>query len=143
MTKMVGLAGWAGWDHVADLDLTIGDDDTGNQPLDQLPLLLPTGLFKPLAHALAELLHGQPKAHDFGLAIRLCLKLALLPGKGLLALLQVAPPPLIFRQAHHARKVGLGQSPLCQTSCRLNRIGTFGGVDIRKWLDTDKRIKIG
>ena len=33
--------------------------------------------------------------------------------------------------------------PLCQTSCRLNRIGTFGGADIRKWLDTDKRTKIG
>src|SRR6201995_2581192 len=110
MTKMVGLAGWAGWDHVADLDLTIGDDDTGNQPLDQLPLLLPTGLFQPLAHALAEPFHVQPKAGDLGLAVRLCLKLALLPGKGLLALLQVAPPPLIFRQAHHARKVGLGQS---------------------------------
>jgi arylsulfatase len=34
-------------------------------------------------------------------------------------------------------------TPLCQTSCRLNRIGTFGGADIRKWLDTDKRTKIG
>jgi hypothetical protein len=34
-------------------------------------------------------------------------------------------------------------SPLCQKSCRLDRIGTFGGADIRKWLDTDKRTKIG
>jgi len=109
MTKAVGLAGWAGRDHVTDLDLAIGDDDTGDQPLDQLPLLLPTGLFKPLAHALAELLHVQPKTHDFGLAVRLCLQLALLPGEGLLTLLQVAPPPLIFRQVHHARKVSLGQ----------------------------------
>ncbi|MGE0280208.1 MAG: hypothetical protein AB7P20_06290 [Rhizobiaceae bacterium] len=33
--------------------------------------------------------------------------------------------------------------PLCQTSCRLNRIGTFGGADSRTWLDTDKRTKIG
>ena len=33
--------------------------------------------------------------------------------------------------------------PLCQRSCRLNRIGTFGGADSRKWLDTDKRTKIG
>jgi hypothetical protein len=61
MTKTVGLTGWAGGDHVADLDLAIGDDDTGNQPLDQLPLLLPTGLFKTLAHVLAELFHVQPK----------------------------------------------------------------------------------
>jgi hypothetical protein len=107
MTKAVGLAGWAGRDHVTDLDLAIGDDDTGDQPLDQLPLLLPTGLFKPLAHALAELLHVQPKTHDFGLAVRLCLELALLPGESLLTLLQVAPPPLILRQVHHACKVSL------------------------------------
>ena len=33
--------------------------------------------------------------------------------------------------------------PLCQRSCRLNRIGTFGGADSRKWLDTDKRTKNG
>src|SRR5690348_10964097 len=109
MTKTVGLGGWAGRDHVTDLDLAIGDDDTGDQPLDQLPLLLPTGLFEPLAHALAELLHVQPKARDLGLTVRLCLELALLPGEGLLPLLEVAPPPLIFRQAHHARKVSLGQ----------------------------------
>ena len=31
--------------------------------------------------------------------------------------------------------------PRCQGSCRLNRIGTFGGADSRKWLDTDKRTK--
>src|ERR1700748_3356312 len=109
MTKTAGLTGWAGGDYVTDLDLTIGDDDTGNQPLDQLPLLLPTGLFKTLAHPLAEPFHVQPKARDLGLAVRLCLELALLPGKGLLALLQVVPPPLIFRQVHHARKVSLGQ----------------------------------
>src|SRR3954466_8945635 len=109
MTKTVGLTGWAGGDHVTDLDLAIGDDDTGNQPLDQLPLLLPTGLFKTLAHALAEPFHVQPKARDLGLTVRLCLELALLPSEGLLALLEVAPPPLIFRQVHHARKVSLSQ----------------------------------
>jgi ketosteroid isomerase-like protein len=36
-----------------------------------------------------------------------------------------------------------GQFPLCQDSCRLNRFGTFGGADSSKWLDTDKRIRIG
>src|SRR5215213_4440401 len=103
MTKAVGLFGWAGRDHVTDLDLAIGDDDTGDQPLDQLSLLLPAGLFKPLAHALAELFHVHPEARDLGLAVRLCFELALLPGEGLLPLLEIAPPPLIFRQAHHAR----------------------------------------
>ena len=36
-----------------------------------------------------------------------------------------------------------GRVPLCQRSCRPDRIGTSGGADIRKWLDTDKRIKTG
>ena len=39
--------------------------------------------------------------------------------------------------------VYLRQGPLCQDSCRLNRFGTFGGADSSKWLDTDKRIRIG
>src|SRR4051794_1164684 len=43
------------------------------------------------------------------MTVRLCLELALLPSEGLLALLEVAPPPLIFRQVHHARKVSLSQ----------------------------------
>ena len=33
--------------------------------------------------------------------------------------------------------------PLCQRSCRPDRIGPFGGADIRKWLDTDRRTRIG
>ena len=100
MTKAVGLTGCTGRDHVTDLDLAIGDDDTGYQPFDQLPLLLPTGLLETLARALAEPFHVQPKARDLGLAVRLCLELALLPSKGLLPLLEVAPPPLIFRQPY-------------------------------------------
>src|SRR3954454_22044843 len=109
MTKAIGLTGWAGGDHVTDLDLAIGDDNTGYQPLDQLPLLLPTGLFKTLAQKLAEPFHVQPNFRYLVLTFSLCLELALLPSEGLLALLEVAPPPLIFRQVHHARKVSLSQ----------------------------------
>src|SRR4051812_18465101 len=98
MTKTVGLTGWAGRDHVTDLDLAIGDNDTGDQPLDQLPLLLPAGLFKTLAYALADLFHVQLQAGDLDLAVRLCLELALLPSEGLPTLLQIAPAPLISRQ---------------------------------------------
>ena len=36
MTKAGGPTCWAGGDHVADLDLAVGDDDAGHQPLDQL-----------------------------------------------------------------------------------------------------------
>jgi hypothetical protein len=31
--------------------------------------------------------------------------------------------------------------PLCQTSCRLNRIGTIGGAGRRKWHDTGQAYK--
>jgi hypothetical protein len=41
------------------------------------------------------------------------------------------------------RQHGRFPDPLCQGSCRLNRFGTFGGADSRKWLDTDKLIRIG
>jgi hypothetical protein len=33
--------------------------------------------------------------------------------------------------------------PLCQSSCRMDRIGTFGGADSRQWLDTDRRTRTG
>jgi pimeloyl-ACP methyl ester carboxylesterase len=33
--------------------------------------------------------------------------------------------------------------PLCQRSCRPDRIGPFWGTDIKKWLDTDRRTRIG
>jgi hypothetical protein len=41
------------------------------------------------------------------------------------------------------REYPVGTTPLCQTSCRLNRIETFGGADIGKWHDTDRDTKIG
>ena len=43
----------------------------------------------------------------------------------------------------HYRQEMLDALPLCQRSCRPDRIGTFGGAGRRKWLDTDKRTKIG
>src|SRR5690242_6395942 len=109
MTKAGGLTCWAGGDHVADLDLAVADDDAGHQPLDQLPLLLPAGLSKALAHPAAELLHAQPKARDLGLAIPLRFELPALRREGLLALLQLASPTPVFLQPHHARQVSLGE----------------------------------
>jgi len=95
--------------HVTDLDLAVGDDDTGDQPFDQLPLLLPSGLVETLAHPVAELIHAQSELCDLGLAVHLRLELALLSSEGLFTLLQVTPPTLVFLQAHHARQVSLGQ----------------------------------
>ena len=48
------------------------------------------------------------------------------------------------RDGHGAfGRSGPPRCPLCQRSCRPDRIGPFGGVDIRKWLDTDRRTRIG
>ena len=79
MTKAGSFAGWAGGDHVADLDLTIGDDDTGDQPFDQLSLLLPAGLLHALVHPAAELLHAQSKACNLDLIVHLRFELPTLP----------------------------------------------------------------
>jgi hypothetical protein len=57
--------------------------------------------------------------------------------------------PAYHHVVHHIGHLGrlpirrIAAYPLCQRSCRLNRIGTFGGAESRKWLDTDKRIKNG
>jgi DDE superfamily endonuclease len=33
--------------------------------------------------------------------------------------------------------------PLCQSSCRADRIGTFGGADSKQWLGTDRHTRTG
>jgi hypothetical protein len=48
-----------------------------------------------------------------------------------------------LRRAVAASLSKASNCPLCQTSCRLNRIGTFGGTDISKWHNTDRDTKIG
>src|SRR5215213_8836537 len=92
MTKVRGLASRAGGDHVADLDLTIGDNHPRHQALDQLALLLPCGLIKPISHTPAELVHPQANTGDLGLAVNLRLQLAQLGLKRLPFLFQSATP---------------------------------------------------
>src|SRR4051794_36398510 len=65
---------------IADLDLTVGNDDPHHQPFDQLALLLPGGLIEPLPHAAAELLHAQANARNLALAVDLTLQLLHLGG---------------------------------------------------------------
>jgi len=37
----------------------------------------------------------------------------------------------------------LEADPLCQSSCRADRIGTFGGADSKQWLGTDRHTRTG
>jgi hypothetical protein len=57
MTKTRLFAAGGGRDHVADLDLFVGDHHTVDQEFDQVPFLFEARLLEPTAHPLAEFLH--------------------------------------------------------------------------------------
>jgi len=109
MTKVRGLARRVSGDHVADLDLTIGDNHPRHQALDQLALLLPRSLIKPVPHTPEELVHPQANTGDLGLAVNLRLQLAHLGLKSLPFLLQSATPAPELVKTHNARQVSLGE----------------------------------
>jgi hypothetical protein len=104
-------AGWGGWDHVADLDLAVGDHDPVDQQLDQLAALLEAGLAQPRSQLPQHLGHRVGgRAHlDQPLTLGGDLPLAgqqvgLLPGKGPVLALEGG-------QVDHLGQVGL-QQPL-------------------------------
>src|SRR5215207_278854 len=100
MTKASGFAIWAGWNGIADLDVSVGDDHPHHQPLDMLPFLLPRCLLKPLLHPTAELVDAQAHACDLAVTVDLRLQLLPLSPKALDLLLQVVTATAIFLQAH-------------------------------------------
>src|SRR5918993_2671592 len=110
MTKAGSFAIWAGWNGIADLNVSVGDYHPHYQPLDELPLLLPRRLLKPFLHPAAELVDAQAHACDFALTVDLRLQLLPLAPKALGLLLQVMPPPAILRQAHNLAQISLGQT---------------------------------
>src|SRR3954449_8611291 len=100
MTKAGSFTIWAGWNGIADLDVSVGDDHPHHQPLDELPFLHPT----------AELVDTQAHACDFALMVDLRLQLLPLSPKALGLLLQVVTAPAILLQAHNLAQISLGQS---------------------------------
>ncbi|MFZ6765415.1 hypothetical protein, partial [Pseudoroseomonas sp. WGS1072] len=96
MTNAVSLACGVGWDDVADLNLAIRDDNPGHEPFDQLPFLLPVGVVKAVADTTAELFQAEAKARDVSLPFGLACQLLLLGGEGVLSLLEITAPALIF-----------------------------------------------
>src|SRR3712207_1374175 len=109
MTKAVRLGGWRAGDDVPDLDLSVGDDDAGDQPLDELPLLLPGGMREAGPHAPAERVEVQRQVRDLGLAGHLGFQLPRLGCKGTLPLLEVVPAAPVFVETDQACQVDLGQ----------------------------------
>ncbi len=110
MTKAGSFAIWAGWNGIADLDLTVRNNHPHHQPLDELPFLLPRRLLESILHPAAELVDAQAHACDFALTVNLRLQLLSLSPKAVRPLLQVVTPTAIFLQAHNLTQVGLGQA---------------------------------
>ena len=109
MTKAVRLGGWRGGDDVADLDLSVGDENAGDQPLDELPLLLPGSVRQAGPHAPAERVEVQRQVRDLGLAVHLGFQLPRLGCKGTPPLLKVVPAAPVFVEPDHACQVDLCQ----------------------------------
>src|SRR4051812_17667880 len=109
MTKAGGLALWAGGDHVADLDFSLGHNDPRHQALNQLPLLLPRGLIQPRPYAPAERLRAQANTGEFGLAVHLRFQLAQLSFKSLPFLVQPAAPAPELVKIYNTRQVSLSE----------------------------------
>ncbi len=110
MTDLAGFGGGRGWDDVADLDLSVGDNDAEHEPLDELSLLLPGCAGEPGADPFAEGVDVEPDASDRGSVVHLGLELPSLSGEGLASPLKVFAPASVFVQPDHAGEVDFGQS---------------------------------
>jgi hypothetical protein len=109
MTKTDMLAARIGGDHVADLDLLVGDDDPIDQELHQFTFLLEGGASKSTAHPLAETFHATDHAGKLHSLLRLRPQLPLLARERLVPLLQIPASSLVLCQRDHLPEVRLGQ----------------------------------
>jgi hypothetical protein len=95
--------------HVADLDVAIGDNHAVDEQQHELPALLEGGRGKPVLHARAEGLEGCGDAGELLLTRSVAAELLLLAGQGLDALLEIAPPPLILIERNNRSEIGVGE----------------------------------
>ena len=110
MTKTHVLTRGRGRDHLANLHIRVGDDDTVNEEFYELPSLLPGGLLEAALHSGAE---GFDRLHDPGhivLPLGFCRELIFLARQRLKTLLQPLAPPLILLQRHHLVEVGVREA---------------------------------
>jgi hypothetical protein len=91
LTKTDALALGAGGQHVADLDVGIGDDHAVDEQQHELPALLEGGRGEPVLHTRTEGLDGCGDAGELLLTGSVAAELLLLSGQGPDALLQVGP----------------------------------------------------
>src|SRR5690242_18018913 len=107
MTKADVLALGAGGQHVADLDLGVGDDHPVDQQQHELAALLEAGPGQPALHPGPESLERGRHAGELLPAGRVVAQLFLLRGQRLHVPLQVAPPPSVLVERDDRSEVGV------------------------------------
>jgi hypothetical protein len=106
--RAVRLVGGRG-EHVADLDLAVGDDDAVDEQLGQLPPLLEGGGGEPGADGLAECLDAVGDGLQFQPLAGGGVQLPLLGRQGSVAAVQLVPLALKFGQGDDLGQVGIEQ----------------------------------
>jgi hypothetical protein len=109
MTKADVLALGAGGQHVADLDLSIGDDHPVDEQQHELPVLLEARRGQALLHAGAESLQRRRHAGELLPARHVVAQQLLLAGQNPQALLQVTAAPLVLVERENRPKIGVGE----------------------------------
>src|SRR4051794_10560774 len=107
MTKADVLALGAGGQHVADLDVGVGDDHPVDQQQHELAALLEAGAGQPALHPGPESLEGSRHAGELLPAGRVLAQLLLLLGQCPHALLQIASPPSVLVERDDRSEVGV------------------------------------
>jgi Transposase DDE domain len=107
MTKADVLALGAGGQHVADLDLGVGDDHPVDQQQHELAALLEAGPGQPALHPGPESLERGRHAGELLPAGRVLAQLLLLLGQCPHALLQIASPPSVLVERDDRSEVGV------------------------------------
>src|SRR6266852_5916146 len=118
MTKTNLLTGGGGRNHVADLYIFHGDHHTINEQLDQLPLLLKSGLRETTTDSLAKRSDGARQANQLHLLMDVCFNLTSLVIQSLQSLLEILASSLVLSQRKHSRHVGFRESLQLATQAR-------------------------
>jgi hypothetical protein len=110
MTKTHVLTCGRGGDHIANLHISVSDNNSVNAECYELPSLLPGRLLEAALHAGAA---GFNRVRDLGhrvVPLGFCRELAFLARQRLKTLFQPLAPLLILLQRHHLVEVGVGEA---------------------------------
>ena len=109
LTKADVLALGGDGQHIADFDVSVGDDHAIDEQHQELTAPLEVSFGQPPLHSRAEGLQRGRHAGELLLARRVVTQQRLLPGQCLHAPLQIAAPPLILIERDDRSKVGVGE----------------------------------